>query len=83
MVEQHGCMASGERENDRRLLEGAGLSVGLTRGLNPNARDADDVDADSSGDESSSDDDSDAEMADLQAELEKIKCVYSCFHDAV
>jgi hypothetical protein len=63
-----------ERANDRRLLEGAGPVTGISsRGLNPNTRDADDVDDESSGDNSSSDD-SDDDMEALQAELAKIKC---------
>ena len=67
---------AGERANDRKLLEAAGPSGASGRGLNPNARDADDVDADSSG-ESSSDDDSDDDMEALQAELEKIRRVFA------
>lgn len=50
-------------------------AAGPSRGLNPNARDADDVDA-SSSESSSSDDDSDDDMEALQAELEKIKCAH-------
>ena len=69
-------LGAGERANDRRLLESTTAAGASGRGLNPNAKDADDVDAESSGTESS-DDDSDDDMEALQAELEKIKCVFT------
>lgn len=66
-----------ERKNDLELLEAAppdDAGGSSSRALIPNAKDADDVDADLSSDEpdSDSDDDSDDE-AELKAELERIR----------
>lgn len=70
----HICVLLGcaeEREKDRKQLEDLS-TAGATKGLHPNARDADDVDP--SDDSDSEGDDSDNEMEALQAELAKIRC---------
>lgn len=73
----HLFTCSDEREKDRKQLEDLS-TAGATKGLHPNARDADDVDQ---SDESDSDgDDSDDEMEALQAELAKIRCDMKQMH---
>uniref|UniRef100_A0A383VEF7 Cwf15/Cwc15 cell cycle control protein n=1 Tax=Tetradesmus obliquus TaxID=3088 RepID=A0A383VEF7_TETOB len=65
-----------ERKADMELLEAAPPDEGGggSRALIPNARDADDVDADASSDDSSDDDDDDSDdEAELKAELERIR----------
>eukprot|EP00879_Flechtneria_rotunda_P004502 GHRR01004757.1.p1 GENE.GHRR01004757.1~~GHRR01004757.1.p1 ORF type:complete len:233 (+),score=66.31 GHRR01004757.1:293-991(+) len=66
-----------ERKNDLLLLEAAPVDDaggnGSSRALIPNARDADDVDADASSDGSSDEDDDSDDEAELKAELERIR----------
>lgn len=67
---------SEERKQDLALLEAApdDAGGGSSRALVPNAKDADDVDADLSSDDSDSDSDDDSDdEAELKAELERIR----------